>query len=119
MTLRQRQPRQRDEKHLAFIRQLPCLVTGRTPVEAAHVRYADVTRGKPHTGKGEKPDDRYAVPLHWETHREQHSMSERRFWEQRGIDPVKTALLLFGVSGDVEEGEKVIRLARMNRNLRP
>jgi hypothetical protein len=119
MTLRQRTPRQRDEKHLSFIRQLPCLVTGRTPVEAAHVRYADVTRDKPHTGKGEKPDDRFAVPLHWEIHREQHSMGERDFWERQGIDPVKVALLLHGVSGDVAEGEKVIRLARLNRKLRP
>lgn len=114
---KQRSPRKTDARHLAFIRMLPCLVTGRGPVEAAHVRYADLPKGKRYTGKGEKPDDRWAVPLHPEVHREQHSMSERAFWDKQGIDPCAVALQLFAVTGNIEEGLKVLRLARMKKGI--
>ncbi|MBN9317983.1 MAG: DUF968 domain-containing protein [Devosia sp.] len=112
---RQRKPRRHDEKHLRFIRQLPCLLTGRSPVEACHIRYADLEKGKQHTGKGERPDDEYVVPLHPDLHREQHSMNERSFWQKQGVDPVKVAKLLYAVSGNFEEAAKVLRLARLNR----
>jgi hypothetical protein len=117
VTLRQRRPRQRDPRHLDFIRQLPCLITGRRPVEAAHIRYADLPKGKPHTGMGEKPDDRWTVPLHPEMHRKQHAMGERRFWEEQGIDPCAVAQALYAVSGNVKEGLKVLRRARGMKGL--
>jgi hypothetical protein len=110
-----RRPRIRDDRHLEFIRTLPCLLTGRTPVEACHIRYGDLANGKPATGMGEKPDDEYVVPLHPDLHREQHSMSERVFWERQSVDPVKVSRLLYAVSGNFEEAAKVLRLARMNR----
>ena len=47
----QRQPRQHDEKHLAFIRTLPCVVCGNDiETEAAHIRMMDPTVAKPMTG---------------------------------------------------------------------
>lgn len=47
------------------------------------------------TGLGEKPDDKWAMPLCSEHHREQHSMGEREFWEGYGIDPIRNCLALF------------------------
>ena len=48
-----RRPREHDDKHLAFIRTLPCVITGKRPVEAAHVRYADLAYGKRETAQAE------------------------------------------------------------------
>lgn len=49
--------------YLDFIRALPCVVTRQTPVEAAHVSYADPRAGKLGRGKGRKESDQWAVPL--------------------------------------------------------
>lgn len=104
-----RRPRQHDEKHLAFIRQLPCLLTKTNiGVEAAHIRYPDLRAGKRPTGIGEKPDDRWTVPLSNEMHRLQHTGSERAFWKAAGIDPIFTALALYAVSGDHEAAEQIV-----------
>src|SRR5690348_766156 len=65
-------PRQKIEEHLKFIRTLPCLITGARPVEAAHIRYADMRYGKRDTGMQEKPSDHWVVPLSPALHREQH-----------------------------------------------
>lgn len=108
-----RQPRIKDEKHLAFIRTLPCLVTGNEiETEACHIRYSDAKAGKFNPGVGAKPDDRWTVPLSSTLHREQHSMGEKRFWESYGIDPIEIAKQLYAVSGDHEQGCKIIAKAR-------
>ena len=105
---RKKRPRQRAEDHLRFIRGLPCLITGKRPVEACHIRYADPKNGKREVGGGEKPDDKYTVPLCPEKHREQHDMNERDFWEAHGIDPVVVAQALWANSGDDEVGEQIL-----------
>lgn len=112
---RKKQPRERAEAHLAFIRTLPCLVTGKTPVEAAHVRYGDARYGKPKVGMAEKPDDHWAVPLSPDEHRRQHSMNERAYWQSVGIDPVLVASLLWSSTGKVEAAMQIIQHARRNR----
>jgi len=108
----QKRPRREDGKHLAWIRTLPCLVTGKRPVEAAHIRYADPVYGKRDVGKQEKPDDRWVVPLHPDMHREQHGGSEKAFWLKHGIDPCRVALALYAITGDDEQSEIIIRNAR-------
>jgi hypothetical protein len=115
--LRQRQPRIRDDKHLAWIRTLPCLVSGRRDgIEAAHVRYSDPRFAKRHVGIGEKPDDKWTVPLHHELHRTgsdaQHSSNERAWWRARGIDPVAVAAALFAHSGDDDAAVIILMTAR-------
>jgi hypothetical protein len=107
---RQKRPRQHKESHLAWIRTLPCVVTGaRAEIEAAHIRYADARYAKRGVGTGEKPDDKWTVPLRRYKHREQHAMDEREFWAAHKIDPVAIASALWGCSGDDEAGEQVIR----------
>jgi hypothetical protein len=59
--------------------------------------------GKELTGKGEKPHDRYTVPLCPYHHRIgvdcQHNSNEREWWERTGIDPWKIAAALWIGSG--------------------
>lgn len=109
---RRKRPREKDGGHLNFIRSLPCVVTGRRPVEAAHVRYGDLAYGKPDTGKGEKPDDCWTVPLYWEEHARQHRGNERDYWKTVGIDPLRVALALYRATGDEEMGLGIVRRAR-------
>lgn len=106
-------PRRHSEKHLAWIRTLPSLVRGDGPVEAAHVRYADVAVGKRYTGMAEKPSDCWVVPLAHAVHMSQHAAGdERRWWADEGINPLIIAALLFVHSGDHDAGRTIIANAR-------
>lgn len=108
-----KRPRLEDGTHLKWIRTLPCLVRKtRKDVQAAHIRYADHSYGKREVGGQEKPDDRWTIPLNAEEHAKQHSMNERDYWKAVGIDPLEIALKLFGISGDDEAAEIIIREAR-------
>lgn len=101
-----------DEKHLAFLRTLVCVVPGcqdNTSVEAAHVRLTDRTVAKPGAGIGLKPHDFFTLPLCGAHHRLQHTMSEAEFWSELDTDPVKLALAIYAVSGDAQEAERIIR----------
>lgn len=81
--------RRRDPQYLAWIRSLPCMVTGKNSfptdsplslVEAHHVR----EEGK--GGIGTKPDDSRAVPLeHW-LHRIYHDHGRERFERTYGVN---------------------------------
>ena len=95
MTLRQREPRVKDNKHLDFIRSQPCCICkDNTSTEAAHIRTGNIGIGKPYTGKGEKPSDKWALPLCNRHHREQHTMNEMAFWKMYDIDPFILAITL-------------------------
>lgn len=103
MTLRFRDPRVKDEKYLKLVRQLPCVVCGDdTTTEAAHIRFADRTVAKRQAGMAEKSDDKYALPVCGRHHREQHMANEQEWWDEQGLDPVKTALALYVNRDDPE-----------------
>lgn len=98
MMLAQRDPRQRDESFLAFVRKQPCCVCGKpAPSDAAHIRAANPMLGKRYCGKGEKPHDRFCTPLCREHHAQQHSMAEMAFWEMVMLNPFKIAHDLYQV----------------------
>jgi len=107
----QRSPRTRDDRHLAFIRQLPCLVClDNTSTEACHVRFTDRRAAKFNPGMGQKPSDWWTVPMCGKHHREQHAGNEQDFWfNVHGIDPIAVAAWLYLVSGDYEAGEMIVR----------
>lgn len=107
----QRRPREKNEAHMAFIRTLPCLLCAEdTTVECCHVRMADRSVAKPMTGIATKCDDRFTLPLCGAHHRDQHTIgNEQIFWGVKGIDPVKTALALWSVTGDYERGCAIVR----------
>jgi hypothetical protein len=91
---RQREPRIKDERHLNFVRSLPCCVCGGIDVDAAHIRTGEISLGKRPTGGAEKPSDKWTVPLCRGHHDEQHSMNEMVFWKKYGIDPFMLAMTL-------------------------
>lgn len=97
MTLRQRQPRVKDDAFLRFVRTLPCTTCGRAPPsQAAHIRMGSLAYDKRPTGAGEKPSDKWVTPLCAGCHLgEQHGMGERAFWEAHKIDPFAVAKKTF------------------------
>lgn len=112
-----RRPRQKDDKHLDFIRGLPCCVCGsRKGVEAAHLRMASRIHGKAETGAGVKPDDVWVTPLCAEHHRTgkdaQHNIGEEAFWAKHGIDPFALCLSLMIATGDQDRAEAIIQTVR-------
>ena len=108
--MRFRQPRTKNEAHLQFIRDLPCVSChDNTATEAAHLRSDNLEYGKRHTGMGEKPSDMWCLPLCGRCHRAQHSANEKNFWANLGINPWVLSLSLFAASGDFELAHEVIR----------
>lgn len=108
--MRLKDPRQHDEAHLDFIRSLPCCIC-LNPIEtqAAHLRFSDARVAKPNAGVGQKPHDRWTVPLCGREHTEQHEAGdERSWWASKGIDPIFLALALYSVSGDYERGTIIV-----------
>lgn len=98
--------------HLAFIRSLPCVVTGRTDnVEAAHISYADPQYGKLGRGKGQKEDDCWTLPLCRDEHNIQHQSDEGLYWAVRRINPLVTAAALYIHSGDYERAILILQNA--------
>ena len=78
--------RLRSKEHLRFVARQPCLICGRAPSHAHHVRYAQ------RRGLGLKVSDEFTVPLCAIHHSESHSTGdERRWWEQHNIDPLLIA----------------------------
>lgn len=114
----------RDPRHLAWIRTLPCAVSGEYPTEAAHISFADKRYGKPERAKGRKADDRFVLPLTARLHREgpdaQHKTGkERDWWERHGIDANALANDLWRVSGDTDAALLILAHARRRPALWP
>lgn len=89
--LGQRRPREPNKAFLAFVRSKPCCVCGaHPPVQAAHLRGANAMRGKRSTGMGERPSDRWTVPLcpacHLDGSGALHKVGEQRFFANAGLD---------------------------------
>jgi hypothetical protein len=92
VTLRQRQPRLREPKYLAWLRtqRCACGCLRGPPCDAAHLRASSLTYDKPLTGIGTKPDDRWALPLLHSHHMAQHRHpgGELAWWASRNVtDP--------------------------------
>lgn len=100
ITIGQRQPRLRDSRFLAFVRTKPCAACGKPgPSDAAHIRMASKAHDKRYVGLGEKPDDRWCVPLCRGCHRKQHAMAEPMFWHTLGKNPLNIAAELYRIGG--------------------
>jgi hypothetical protein len=98
-----------DKNHCDFIRILPCCICkNNIETECAHIRFSDARIGKLNPGVGQKPSDFFTVPLCGKHHREQHQGSEPKFWQSHNIDPILLALMLYAISEDMEEAERII-----------
>ena len=88
------QPRRmRCKEHLRFIASQPCVICGRTPSHAHHVRYAQVR------GLGLKVSDEFTVPLCAIHHQQLHKTTkEREWWHEWKLDPLIVARALWNES---------------------
>jgi len=101
----------------AFIRSLPCCVTGRRPVEGAHLSYAAPHFGHYGRGRGTKAPDRWMLPLCPEEHRRQHAGGEADYWYGVGLNPHVLALTLFGLWSDLGDEAEPFAVAIINQHL--
>jgi hypothetical protein len=82
--------RYRNRDHLRFVMQQPCLLCGRKPSDAHHIRFVQPR------ALGRKASDEFAVPLCRSHHRAVHRAgNEKAWWKQAGIDPTKVARKLW------------------------
>jgi Rad52/22 family double-strand break repair protein len=76
----------RSKEHLLLVASKCCVICGRTPSHAHHVRYAQPR------GVSLKVSDEFTVPLCAIHHSENHvTGDERAWWAKRDIDPLKIA----------------------------
>lgn len=80
----------RPKEHLRFVARQPCLVCGRSPSHAHHIRYAQSR------GLSLEVSDEFTVPLCAIHHRENHaSGNEKAWWEQHKLGPLQVAKALW------------------------
>jgi hypothetical protein len=80
----------RDKTHVKFVSKQPCLICGRQPADAHHLRFAQ------HRALGRKVSDEFIVPLCRGHHREVHrSGDEASWWTKARIDPIGAARTLW------------------------
>jgi len=85
--------RHRDKTHLRLVALQPCLICGRSPSDAHHLRFAQPR------ALGRKNSDEFAVPLCRIHHSQNHRTgNEVEWWKERGIDPIPVASRLWSVS---------------------
>jgi hypothetical protein len=78
--------RVRDRDHVKSVAKQPCLVCGRHPSDAHHLRFAQSP------ALGRKVSDEFTVPLCRGHHREVHRCGdEAGWWNSIGIDPTAAA----------------------------
>ena len=82
--------RVRDREHVRHVAKQPCLVCGRQPSDAHHLRFAQSR------AMGRKVSDEFTVPLCRGHHREVHRCGdEAAWWAKTGIDPGVAARTLW------------------------
>ena len=80
----------RDRDHVKFVAQHPCLICGRQPSDAHHLRFVQSR------ALGRKVSDEFTVPLCRGHHREVHRCGdEAAWWKSAGIDPGVSARALW------------------------
>jgi hypothetical protein len=80
----------RDREHVKAVAKHPCLVCGRRPADAHHLRFAQSP------ALGRKVSDEFTVPLCRGHHREVHRCGdESAWWIKGGIDPTAAARALW------------------------
>jgi hypothetical protein len=82
--------RVRDRDHVRFVAQQTCLVCGRQPCDAHHLRFTQKR------ALGRKVGDEFTVPLCRGHHRELHRHGdEAGWWKKLGLDPIGAARALW------------------------
>jgi ERF superfamily len=94
---------ERNREHLKFVASQPCLVCGRTPSDAHHIKFAE------QRAMGRKVSDRFTVPICRLHHRELHRRgNERVWWESIAIEPLSVAATLWSKTNAAEPAAAAI-----------
>jgi DNA recombination protein Rad52 len=96
----------RDKEHLRYVASQPCIICGRAPGQAHHLRFAQPR------ALGRKVSDEWTVPLCSTHHGSLHSVGdEKQWWREKGIDPIAHATRFWWDTrhGGVEHPNKVER----------
>jgi hypothetical protein len=89
--------RKRDKDHRAFVASKPCLVCGRSPADAHHLRFAQPR------AMGRKVSDEFTVPLCRIHHRGLHRQADEvAWWQEVNVDPLGVAQQLWQESRGLE-----------------
>ena len=89
----------------------PCLICGRSPSHAHHIRYAQSK------GLSLKVSDEFTVPLCAIHHHQIHTTGkEREWWQERNIDPLKIASRLWQQSREQYPAARKADLAEVPEN---
>ena len=92
------QRRIRDRNHVRSVAKQACLICGRQPSDAHHLRFAQ------HRAFGRKVSDEFTVPLCRGHHRElHHCRDETAWWTKLGLDPIAAARTLWPKSHPLPE----------------
>src|SRR6516225_6845758 len=95
----------RDRDHVKLVAKQPCLVCGRRPADAHHLRFAQSRT------LGRKVSDEFTVPLCRGHHRELHRCGdEAAWWKKAGIDPTVPARALWLESHPLSSGDDQSRI---------
>ena len=80
-----------------FVASQPCLVCGRSPADAHHLRFTQPR------AMGRKVSDEFTVPLCRTHHRDNHRFGdEQAWWSKQAIDPVGTSRQLWVLTRRIE-----------------
>jgi hypothetical protein len=91
----------RDRVHVRSVAQHPCLICGRRPADAHHLRFVQSK------ALGRKVSDEFTVPLCRGHHRELHRCGdEAAWWRNAHIDPIVAARSLWLESHPLPVGEE-------------
>ena len=86
----------RDKDHLRYVAEQPCLVCGRRPSQAHHLRFAQPR------AMGRKSSDEWVVPLCATHHRSLHDCGDEvAWWEDKSMDPREKAERLWKIHRDI------------------
>ena len=101
--------RVRDRDHVRFVAQQPCLICGRQPCDAHHLRFAQSR------ALGRKVSDEFTVPLCRGHHREVHRHGdEAAWWSKSEIDPTAIARALWLETHPLRHRNSLARASNLN-----
>lgn len=85
----------KNRSYMDFIHSLPCVVTGKYGVEAAHLSTSNPVYGHTGRGRSQKAADMWILSLSSAEHRKQHDMRETQYWSEAGINPWRLCSILW------------------------
>ena len=92
----------RDRDHVRFVAQQACLICGRKPSDAHHLRFAQSR------ALGRKVSDEFTVPLCRGHHRELHRHGdEAKWWNKAAVDPLLYARTLWRITHPLRIGPRL------------